>query len=139
MKSKVYFTKDLTKESLVKIYQKLGIKLEGNVAIKVHSGESGNQNFLHPEYFKDIIDYVGGTVIECNTAYDGERNTTEKHKKLLDNPSPEFKKRIEYLLNEYYSSVTQYIQSQIKFNENKKIEFRRTNVIYSFFCFIELE
>lgn len=85
MKSKVYFTKDLTKESLVKIYQKLGIKLEGNVAIKVHSGESGNQNFLHPEYFKDIIDYVGGTVIECNTAYDGERNTTEKHKKLLDN------------------------------------------------------
>lgn len=85
MKSKVYFTKDLTKESLVKIYQKLGIKLEGNVAIKVHSGESGNQNFLHPEYFKDIIDYVGGTVIECNTAYDGERNTTEKHKKLLNN------------------------------------------------------
>ena len=85
MKSKVYFTKDLTKESLVKIYQNLGIKLEGNVAIKVHSGESGNQNFLHPEYFKDIIDYVGGTVIECNTAYDGERNTTEKHKKLLDN------------------------------------------------------
>lgn len=85
MKSKVYFTKVLTKESLVKIYQKLGIKLEGNVAIKVHSGESGNQNFLHPEYFKDIIDYVGGTVIECNTAYDGERNTTEKHKKLLDN------------------------------------------------------
>lgn len=85
MKSKVYFTKDLTKESLVKIYQKLGSKLEGNVAIKVHSGESGNQNFLHPEYFKDIIDYVGGTVIECNTAYDGERNTTEKHKKLLDN------------------------------------------------------
>ena len=85
MKSKVYFTKELTKESLVKIYQKLGIKLEGNVAIKVHSGESGNQNFLHPEYFKDIIDYVGGTVIECNTAYDGERNTTEKHKKLLDN------------------------------------------------------
>lgn len=85
MKSKVYFTKDLTKESLVKIYQKLGIKLEGNVAIKVHSGEAGNQNFLHPEYFKDIIDYVGGTVIECNTAYDGERNNTEKHKKLLDN------------------------------------------------------
>ena len=85
MKSKVYFTKELTKESLVKIYQKLGIKLEGNVAIKVHSGESGNQNFLHPEYFKDIIDYIGGTVIECNTAYDGERNTTEKHKKLLDN------------------------------------------------------
>lgn len=87
MKSKVYFTKDLTKESLVKIYQKLGSKLEGNVAIKVHSGESGNQNFLHPEYFKDIIDYVGGTVIECNTAYNGERNTTEKHKKLLDNHS----------------------------------------------------
>ena len=53
------------------------------VAVKVHSGEAGNQNFLHPEYFKDIINYVNGTVVECNTAYDGARNTTEKHQKLL--------------------------------------------------------
>lgn len=83
--AKVYFTKNLTKESLVNLYKTAKCNLEGKVAVKVHSGEEGNQNFLHPEYFKDIIDYVNGTVVECNTAYDGARNTTEKHKKLLEN------------------------------------------------------
>ena len=83
MKSKVYFTKDLSSASLVNIYKQLGINLPERVAVKVHSGEAGNQNFLHPEYFKDIINYVNGTVVECNTAYDGARNTTEKHQKLL--------------------------------------------------------
>ena len=83
MKSKVYFTKDLSSTSLVNIYKQLGINLPERVAVKVHSGEAGNQNFLHPEYFKDIINYVNGTVVECNTAYDGARNTTEKHQKLL--------------------------------------------------------
>ena len=82
-KAKVYFTKNLSSESLVNIYKHLGIELKGNVMVKVHSGESGNQNFLHPEYFKDIINYVNGTVVECNTAYQGSRNETEKHKKLL--------------------------------------------------------
>ena len=84
MKSKVYFSKNLDKSTLVELFKKLDVDLVGNVAIKVHSGEAGNQNFLHPEYFKDIIDYVGGTIVECNTAYDGARNVTEKHKKLLD-------------------------------------------------------
>lgn len=83
MKSKVYFTKDLSSASLVNIYKHLNIKLPNPVAVKVNSGEAGNQNFLHPEYFKEIIEYVNGTVVECNTAYDGARNTTEKHKKLL--------------------------------------------------------
>ena len=83
--SKVYFTKNLTKESLVTLYKKIDITLPGKVAVKVHSGEEGNQNFLHPEYFKDIIEYVNGTVVECNTAYEGERNTTEKHQKVLTN------------------------------------------------------
>lgn len=83
MKSKVYFTKDLSSISLVNIYKQLGINLPERVAVKVHSGEAGNQNFLHPEYFKDIINNVNGTVVECNTAYDGARNTTEKHQKLL--------------------------------------------------------
>ena len=83
MKSKVYFTKDLSSASLVNIYKHLNIELPNPVAVKVHSGEAGNQNFLHPEYFKEIIEYVNGTVVECNTAYDGTRNTTEKHKKLL--------------------------------------------------------
>ena len=85
MKSKVYFTKNLSSESLINIFKHLNIELKGNVAVKVHSGEAGNQNFLHPEYFKNIINYVNGTVVECNTAYDGERNTSEKHKKLLEN------------------------------------------------------
>lgn len=82
--SKVYFSKDLSSETILKLYKELGVTLEGNVAVKVHSGEAGNQNFLRPEYFKEIIDYVNGTVVECNTAYNGERNKTDKHKKLLD-------------------------------------------------------
>lgn len=79
MKSTVYFSKNLTGSELVKLYDKLGVQLSGRVAIKLHSGEPGNQNFLKPEFFKPIIDKVQGTVVECNTAYDGERNTTEKH------------------------------------------------------------
>lgn len=82
-KAKVYFTREITEESLVKIYEKLGIELKGNVAVKLHSGEEGNQNYLRPEFVKNIIARVGGTVVECNTAYDGARNTTEKHKKLM--------------------------------------------------------
>lgn len=82
-KSKVYFTKEITSESLVKIYEALGIELKGNVGVKLHSGEKGNQNYLRPDFMKKLIDKVGGTVIECNTAYDGARNTTEKHKELM--------------------------------------------------------
>ena len=82
-KSKVYFTKEITSESLVKIYEALGIELKGNVGVKLHSGEKGNQNYLRPDFMKELIDKVGGTVIECNTAYDGARNTTEKHKELM--------------------------------------------------------
>ena len=79
MKSKVYFSSKITKESVLNLYRILGVKLEGNVAIKVHSGEPGNQNFLRPDFWKDIIDEVQGTVVECNTAYEGRRNTTKKH------------------------------------------------------------
>ena len=81
---KVYFTDKITSESLLEIYKKLGIELKGKVAVKVHSGEEGNQNYLKPLFYKDLIDYVNGTVVECNTAYNGERNTSEKHLKLLD-------------------------------------------------------
>ena len=84
MKSKVYFTREISSEKLLKIYKKLGVELKGKVAVKVHSGEKGNQNYLKPLFYKDIIDYVKGTVVECNTAYDGERNTSEKHLKLLE-------------------------------------------------------
>lgn len=82
-KSKVYFTKEIPSESLLKIYEALGIELKGNAGVKLHSGEKGNQNYLRPDFMKKLIDKVGGTVIECNTAYDGARNTTEKHKKLM--------------------------------------------------------
>lgn len=83
-KSKVYFTKEITPESLVKIYEALGVKLKGKVAVKLHSGEEGNQNYLRPEFAKAIVEKVNGTVVECNTAYDGARNTTDKHKKLME-------------------------------------------------------
>ncbi len=83
-KAKVYFIKEITPENVVKLYQKLGIVLPGKVAVKVHSGEEGNQNYLHPEFMKPMVEYVKGTVVECNTAYDGARDTTEKHQKLME-------------------------------------------------------
>lgn len=84
MSAKVYFSKTITPEKVLELYRLLGKELTGNVAIKLHSGEKGNQNFLKPEFWKPIIDEVKGTVVECNTAYDGERNTTEKHVKLIE-------------------------------------------------------
>lgn len=84
-KAQVYFIKNITKENLVTIYDKLNVKLEGKVAVKLHSGEEGNQNYLKPDFFEDIIKHVKGTVVECNTAYPGERDTTEKHQKLMKN------------------------------------------------------
>ena len=83
-KSKVYFTKNITEDSVVEMFKVLEKELPGRVAEKVHSGEKENQNFLRPEFMKKMIDYVKGTVVECNTAYEGQRNTTEKHKKLME-------------------------------------------------------
>ncbi len=83
MKSKVYFSKNITNKEVCKLYDLLGIKLEGKIAAKIHSGEEGNQNYLKPEFWKDIINKLDATVVECNTAYDGSRNTSEKHLKLL--------------------------------------------------------
>ena len=83
MSSKVYFSSKITPEQVLEMYNTLGVELPGRVAIKVHSGEPGNQNFLKPELWRPVIDKVGGTVVECNTAYDGERNTTAKHVKVL--------------------------------------------------------
>ena len=83
MKSKVYFTKNITSDSLIKMYQVLNIELSGNIAIKLHSGEEGNQNFVKPLFVKPLIDYLKGTVVECNTAYEGSRNETKKHQELL--------------------------------------------------------
>ena len=83
-KAKVYFTKEITPESVVKMYEKLGVELPGKVAVKLHSGEQGNQNYIRPEFVKAIVERVNGTVVECNTAYGGARNSTEKHKKLIE-------------------------------------------------------
>ena len=82
-KSTVYFIKDITPENVVKIYEKLGKELTGKVAVKVHSGEKGNQNYLHPEFMRSIVEHIHGTIVECNTAYEGARNTTEKHQQLI--------------------------------------------------------
>ena len=84
-KSKVFFIKDITPENIVKIYDALKIELPGKVAVKLHSGEEGNQNYMKPEFVKPMIDRVQGTVVECNTAYPGQRDTTEKHKALMKN------------------------------------------------------
>lgn len=83
-KSKVYFIKGVTEENLVKVYDVLGVSLKGKTAVKLHSGEDGNQNYVRPEFVKPLIDKVSGTVTECNTAYDGARNTTDKHEKLME-------------------------------------------------------
>ena len=82
-KSKVYFCKEITPENIVKMYKVLGKELPGKVAVKMHSGEKGNQNYLRPEFVKEMIDYVDGTVVECNTAYEGARNYTKKHLELI--------------------------------------------------------
>lgn len=82
-KSKVYFIKDIIPENIIKAYEALGKKLPGKVAVKMHSGEAGNQNYLRPDFVKDVINHVNGTVVECNTAYEGARNSTEKHEKLI--------------------------------------------------------
>ena len=83
MGAKVYFSKKLTSETVLELYRMVGKNLSGRVAIKVHSGEKGNQNFLRPDFWKPIIDAVGGTVVECNTAYEGARNVTQRHEQLL--------------------------------------------------------
>ncbi len=85
MKSKVFFSTEITPENILRLYNTVGHKLDGNVAIKVHSGEKGNQNFIRPEEWKPVIDAVGGTVVECNTAYSGARNTTRLHLETLRN------------------------------------------------------
>ena len=82
-KSKVYFIRDISPENVIKAYEALGIELKGNVAVKLHSGEPGNQNFLRPDFMKPAVEHVGGTIVECNTAYDGGRDTTEHHKKTM--------------------------------------------------------
>ena len=84
MKSIVYFTKKIEPESLIKLYQKLNVNLEPKIAIKVHTGEEGNQNYIKPDFYKDLVNYLDGVVVECNTAYGGERNETSKHLKLLE-------------------------------------------------------
>lgn len=88
MKSKVYFTREITPEAVVELYHALGVSLPGKVAVKVHSGEKGNQNFLHPEFWKPMVDEVQGTIVECNTAYGdattGVRDNTDSHRKLLE-------------------------------------------------------
>lgn len=83
-KATVYFTKEITSQSIVYMYEKLGVSLKEKVAVKLHSGEKGNQNYIKPEMVKEIVEKVGGTVVECNTAYEGARNTTQKHKHLME-------------------------------------------------------
>ena len=84
MAAKVYFSRTITPEKVLELYQLMGKTLPGKVAVKLHSGEKGNQNFLGPNFWRPVIEYVNGIVVECNTAYEGARNTTQKHKALLE-------------------------------------------------------
>ena len=89
MKSKVYYSKEINSEKLIEMYRLLGKELTGNIAVKVHSGEEGNQNYLHPEFWRPIVDYVKGTIVECNTAYGerfggGKRDFTDDHLKVIE-------------------------------------------------------
>lgn len=84
MSATVYFSRTITPETVAKLYDRLGVELTGRVAVKLHSGEEGNQNFLGPEFWRPMIEQVNGTVVECNTAYEGARNTTQKHLRLLN-------------------------------------------------------
>ena len=83
-KAKVYFTKEITPEAVIKMYKALGKELPGKVAVKVHSGEKGNQTYLRPEFMRPMVEAVNGTIVECNTAYDGARNSTKKHRQLME-------------------------------------------------------
>ena len=83
MSAKVYLSREITPEKVLELYKLLGVELPGKVAIKVHSGEKGNQNFLRPDFWQPVVDYVGGTVVECNTAYKGERYTSDRHRQLF--------------------------------------------------------
>ena len=89
MKSKVYYSKEINPDKLIEMYKLLGKELTGNIAVKVHSGEEGNQNYLHPEFWRPIVDYVKGTIVECNTAYgerfgEGKRDYTDEHLKVIE-------------------------------------------------------
>ena len=84
MKSKVFFSREITPEKVVELYRAAGKELSGRVAVKVHSGEEGNQNFLHPDFWEPMVEAVNGTIVECNTAYAGSRNTTEKHMATME-------------------------------------------------------
>ena len=77
-KPKVYFSKNINPENVLNLFNVLNKELPKKVAVKIHSGEKGNQNFLGPEFLKPLIDHTNGTIIECNTAYEGARHTTEK-------------------------------------------------------------
>ena len=89
MKAKVFFSREISPEKVVELYRKLGIDLPGKVAVKVHSGEKGNQNFLRPDFWKPMVEEVQGTIVECNTAYgeahgNGVRDYTESHRQLIE-------------------------------------------------------
>ena len=81
--SKVYFTKEITPEALVKIYKALGVEATGRVAVKISTGEPGGHNYLKPTLIRDLVKEVDGTIVECNTAYGGRRSTSAEHWKAI--------------------------------------------------------
>ena len=116
MKSKVYFCREITPENIVKLYEALGIKLPGKVAVKLHSGEKGNINYLRPEFVKPMVDHVKGTVVECNTAYPGARNYSKAHRVLIQ--EHQWDKYFDFDLLDEFEDATLPIENGVILKEN---------------------
>ena len=116
MKSKVYFCREITPENIVKLYEVLGIKLPGKVAVKLHSGEKGNINYLRPEFVKPMVDHVKGTVVECNTAYPGARNYSKAHRVLIQ--EHQWDKYFDFDLLDEFEDATLPIENGVILKEN---------------------
>ena len=110
-KSKVYFTSKITKENLIKLYDILGRKLPGKVAVKVHSGEHDKGYIIQPEFMKDLVDHVKGTIVECNAAYPGQRDTSEKHWKVIEKHGLNKVAKVD-LIMDYLGKLQQEVESQ---------------------------
>ena len=116
MKSKVYFCREITPENIVKLYEVLGIKLPGKVAVKLHSGEKGNINYLRPEFVKPMVEHVKGTVVECNTAYPGARNYSKAHRVLIQ--EHQWDKYFDFDLLDEFEDATLPIENGVILKEN---------------------
>ena len=138
-KSKVYFCKEITPENVVKMFKALGRELPGKVAVKVHSGEAGNQNFLRPEFMKPMVEYVNGTIVENNTAYEGERTNTKDHLKVIENHGWNKYFNVDILDSEKPDLELQIPNGKILKQNLSKIVCKKSTVIHRIIAILPLQ